>query len=573
MSKKRIDPALIVALVVTAIMTGGLVIGGLWAASRVSNSTVLIPGMSIDRQSARRLLVLGDTFSGYSTFRNAAFQEALSDVGITLAYEDEFDQSARADRLSQGNADLIVTTLDQFLQQQPDGRIVGLIDSTVGADAVILNTPKYQGLTSLQDLSLLAAQARSQGQPLGLAYAGDTPSEYLALVLDTKFEGFNLSDFEIIEVADASEAWQLMQDPNQSIAIAVVWEPFVSQARQQGYTVVLSSGDAPGTIVDVVVASNRLLNSRPELVSEFLEAYYRRIDVNVRDSLQLQTQIAEDGGLSMSDAIAVMDGIEFFTAAEAETWMQSGRLESRIAAIAAVLTLSGRLNNIPANPTELYSSEFIAKAASNTQTLIDLVRADNPELADRLMGRERLTEAVVPELTPTEIQAAPDIGNLEVRGEVSFTTGSAQLTADGQQTLTNLASEIKEFSEQTVAVRVIGHTSRTGGADINQQLSQQRAQVVVDYLRSQGIQHNIAAEGKGFNEPLPNISPEDARNQRTEIRLVRVGETAQVPSSPTSALPNPGLKVAELSWQSPEPIALFLHTLSLAIAQTPAKRS
>ena len=208
MSKKRIDPALIVALIVTAIMTGGLAIGGLWAVSRVSDGTVSVPGTSqSDRQESGQLLVLGDTFSGYSTFRNAAFQDALNEVGISLSYEDEFDQAARAERLTQGEADLIVTTLDQFLQQQPEGRIVGLIDRTVGADAVILNTPKYQGLTSLQDLSQLAAEARSQGQPLGIAYAGDTPSEYLALVLDTKFEGFNLSDFEITEVADASEAW------------------------------------------------------------------------------------------------------------------------------------------------------------------------------------------------------------------------------------------------------------------------------------------------------------------------------------------------------------------------------
>jgi outer membrane protein OmpA-like peptidoglycan-associated protein len=551
MSKKRIDPALIVALVVTAIMTGGLAIGGLWAVSRVSDGSVSIPGTSqSDRQEAGQLLVLGDTFSGYSTFRNVAFQDALNEVGITLAYEDEFDQAARADRLSQGEADVIVTTLDQFLQQQPQGRIVGLIDRTVGADAVILNTPQYQGLTSLQDLSQLAAQARSQGQPLGMAYAGDTPSEYLALVLDTKFEGFNLSDFEITEVADASEAWQLMQDPNQSIAIAVIWEPFVSQARQQGYTIVLSSGDAPGSIVDVVVASDRLLNSKPELVSEFLEAYYRRIDVNVRDSSQLQAQIAEDGGLSANDAAAVVDGIEFFTAAEAQTWMQDGTLDTRISAIAAVLTLSGRLNTVPDNPAELYTPEFIAKAASNTQTLIELVRADNPELADRLMGNQRAVTATVPDLTPTEIQEAPDIGNLEVRGEVSFTTGSAQLTTAGQQTLVNLAGEIKEFSQQTVAVRVIGHTSRTGSAAINQQLSQQRAQVVVDYLRNQGIQHNIVAEGKGFNEPLPNISPEDARNQRTEIRLVRVGNTAQVPASPTSILPGAGSTVVGLAWQS-----------------------
>jgi len=71
-------------------------------------------------------------------------------------------------------------------------------------------------------------------------------------------------------------------------------------------------------------------------------------------------------------------------------------------------------------------------------------------------------------------------------------------------------------------VRVIGHTSRSGAAALNQSLSQERAQVVVGYLRTRALKHNIIAEGKGFSQPLAGISPEDARNQRTEIRLVRV---------------------------------------------------
>jgi outer membrane protein OmpA-like peptidoglycan-associated protein len=71
-------------------------------------------------------------------------------------------------------------------------------------------------------------------------------------------------------------------------------------------------------------------------------------------------------------------------------------------------------------------------------------------------------------------------------------------------------------------VRVIGHTSKTGAATLNQTLSQQRAQVVVNYLKNRGLKHNFVAEGKGFNQPLSGIPPTDPRQQRTEIRLVRV---------------------------------------------------
>lgn len=515
------------ALLLTLLITSGLVGGGVWYLNKTSPGIVTgitgepSNGGDVAPRTANQITLLGDTFSGYSTFRSSEFQAVLAEFDLGLKYEDEFDQAARAERLNQGQADLIVTTLDQFLQQQPEGKIVGLIDRTIGADAVVLNTKQYANLTSLQDVSTLLQEAQAQGQSLKVVYAGDTPSEYLALVLDTKFEAFNLSDFEIVKVADASEAWAMMQDPANNVALAVLWEPFITQAKQQGYTVVLSSQDAPGSIVDVIVASERLLQSNPDQVSELLEAYYRRIDTNVRDSSQLQTQIAEDGGLSPADAGAVLQGIDFFTAAEAQSWMQDGTLKTRIEAIAAVLVLSGRLNSVPANPEALYAVDYLTKAAANTNTLIELVRADNPELADRLSGVNAQTVAV-PQVSAEQVQAAPDIGNLDVKGQVDFGTGSAQLTAAGQQTLNGLAAEIQEFNPETIAVRVIGHTSQTGGADLNQTLSQNRAQVVVDYLRSQGIQHNIVAEGKGFSEPLPGIAPQDAQNQRTEIRLVRV---------------------------------------------------
>ncbi|WP_421655597.1 OmpA family protein [Leptothermofonsia sp. ETS-13] len=523
---KRTEPALILAFMITA----SLSIGGLWLFNKISpglipslmGQTTSQPGdKPINSQQKVQITILGDTFSGYSTFRNRAFQDGLKETGITLRYEDEFDQTRRAERLNQGQADLLVTTLDQFLKQKPQGKIVGLIDRTVGADAVVLNTKKYPALKSLLDLNQLVNQSRTRGQSLGITFAGDTPSEYLALVLDSKFEAFNLQDFQINKVGDASEAWKQLQEPGQNVAIAVIWEPYVTQARQKGYTIVLSSQDAPEVIIDVLVASDRLLQSQPQVISELLEVYYRKIDTNVRDTSQLQTQIAEDGKLSSTEAAAVLQGIQFFTATEAKEWMTKGTLTRRINSTAAVLTLTGRLNQLPEQPDSLFTNQFITKAANNTKTLIDLVRADNPELADRLAGRGR-TITPKQKLTATQVKSAPDIGNLQVQGEVSFSVGSANLTSAGEQTLDKLAQEIKEFNTQTVAVRVIGHTSRTGSANLNQVLSQRRAQVVVNYLRRKGVQHNILAEGKGFSQPLPGISPSSSKNQRTEIRLVRV---------------------------------------------------
>lgn len=514
-----------VAILASLGLTLGLSAGGIWLLQ--STAPDLLPslvGQSGDNGGTRRskgtFRVLGDTFSGYSTFRNDAFKDALGEPGIRLEYEDEFDQAQRAQALEKGKTDFIVTTLDQFLKQKPKGKIVGLIDRTVGADAVVLNTRQFPQLKSLINLSQLVKQGQSK--QYAIVYAGDTPSEYLALVLDTKFDAFNLSDFRVIKVEDASQAWKLMQDTKENVAIAVLWEPFVSQARKQGHTVVLSSKDAPNTIVDVLVASDKVIQSQPEQISAFLAAYYRRIESGISNTSQLQDQIAKDGDLSASDSDTVLKGINFFTALEAQSWMQQETLNERITATAAVLVLAGNLTQVPNDPTQLYDPQFVSQAADNTKKLIDIVRADNPELAKKLEGKTTKTTAPTAAKPAADIKSAPSIGNLKVRGEVKFAVGAAKLTATGRQTLDKLSKEIAEFNPDTIAVRVIGHTSKTGSASLNQTLSQQRAQVVVQYLKQIGIKQTIQAEGKGFSTPLPGISPADARNQRTEIRLVRI---------------------------------------------------
>jgi outer membrane protein OmpA-like peptidoglycan-associated protein len=163
----------------------------------------------------------------------------------------------------------------------------------------------------------------------------------------------------------------------------------------------------------------------------------------------------------------------------------------------------------------------MAEAAQNTQKLIQQVRIDNPQLADRFAGKGKAI-APIANFNPNQIANGSNIGNLQLQEEVKFTTDSALLTDQGKKTLDKLSHEIAEFNEQTIGVRVIGHTSRFGEADFNQTLSQKRAQTVANYLRDRGLKHKIVAVGKGSSQPLAGVHPEDRRNQRTEIRLVRV---------------------------------------------------
>jgi outer membrane protein OmpA-like peptidoglycan-associated protein len=456
---------------------------------------------------------LGDTFSGYSTFRYRKFQQSLQKKNIHLQYADEFNQAQRARLLNQGNADLLITTLDQYLQQQPQGRIVGLIDTTIGADAVVLNTKKYPQLQSLEDLTELVRQTRSRGERLSITFAADTPSEHLAQVLSAKFETFQLSDFNQQKVADASQAWKLLQDPNQPIAVAVLWEPYVTQARQQGYTVALSSKDTPGAILDVIVGSDRLLQGQPEKLTTLIEQYYQHIDASLINPREFQQQLADDGNLSVEDTQAVLNGIDFFTALEAKRMMESSTLSRRIRSTASVLKRAGKIDQMPSSPQTLFTSRFLTQPANNTKQLLE-----------RLGGSETLPTAT-PQVNTSELRMGASIGSPRLRGgvqDIQFDTGSAELTESGKQILDELAEMLLDFNAQTVGVRVTGHTSESGGSDYNLELSQLRAQTVRDYLQGRGVSAEILAEGQGSNQHIADVDPDDPRNQRVDFRLVRI---------------------------------------------------
>jgi outer membrane protein OmpA-like peptidoglycan-associated protein len=222
--------------------------------------------------------------------------------------------------------------------------------------------------------------------------------------------------------------------------------------------------------------------------------------------------LAQNNKLSKQDAVAVLEGIDFFTATEAKSWMQNGTLEKALGFTAGILAWTGQMNRpLPTNFRGQYSSEFISKAAQNTHRLIQLVRQSDPSLADALVGNKKAS-AFKPQYQPLNW-----VGQ-KVRLEVKFESSSAMLTPQGKQVLAVLAQELQQFDPKTTVVKVVGHTSVAGEPSRNQLLSQQRAEVVANYLRSRyNLRHQISAMGKGSSLALPGINPNDSRNQRTEV--------------------------------------------------------
>ncbi len=103
---------------------------------------------------------------------------------------------------------------------------------------------------------------------------------------------------------------------------------------------------------------------------------------------------------------------------------------------------------------------------------------------------------------------------------VFFETASADLRPESKTELDRLKALLE--GNPGLKIRINGHTDNVGSEEANQQLSEQRAKTVYDYL----VQNGIALERlgyKGFGESQPidtNDTPEGRqRNRRTEFEV------------------------------------------------------
>ena len=112
---------------------------------------------------------------------------------------------------------------------------------------------------------------------------------------------------------------------------------------------------------------------------------------------------------------------------------------------------------------------------------------------------------------------------LNMPGNVTFLTNSADINANFYPVLSSVALVLKEF-DKTV-VDVAGHADSTGPDDKNLELSQRRAGSVSSYLGSQGINaQRLITVGYGETRPIASNDTQEGRqqNRRVEITLVPV---------------------------------------------------
>ena len=101
---------------------------------------------------------------------------------------------------------------------------------------------------------------------------------------------------------------------------------------------------------------------------------------------------------------------------------------------------------------------------------------------------------------------------------IQFDLDSAKLKNESRPLLDELVEAMKNERLLTIKFKVEGHTDEQGSEQHNMKLSQNRADSVISYLTSKGVESGrLTGEGKGFSELLLPEKPKAAENRRVRI--------------------------------------------------------
>src|SRR6201997_1092975 len=119
---------------------------------------------------------------------------------------------------------------------------------------------------------------------------------------------------------------------------------------------------------------------------------------------------------------------------------------------------------------------------------------------------------------------------------IQFGFDKAELTRKDKQTLDDFAAQLQ--NQRHYIIQVEGYTDSTGPADYNYQLSQRRADAVIQYLATKYNvpAHKVFMIGLGKDNPVAKNTSSQGRadNRRVDVRLMTntVGDTT--PATPAA---------------------------------------
>jgi len=154
---------------------------------------------------------------------------------------------------------------------------------------------------------------------------------------------------------------------------------------------------------------------------------------------------------------------------------------------------------------------------------------ENQAVTDKAAMRAQLSEQL-----NKVLQTRDSVRGLIVSmSDVLFDTGKFSLNPGAREKLAKVAGILIAYP--TLAIEVGGFTDNVGGEAMNQQLSENRAGAVRDYLVEQGVATgSVSAKGFGNASPVSSNDNSAGRQENRRVELVVSGEAIGSPANVTT---------------------------------------
>jgi outer membrane protein OmpA-like peptidoglycan-associated protein len=257
--------------------------------------------------------------------------------------------------------------------------------------------------------------------------------------------------------------------------------------------------------IDAETAANELKASSDAQASAQIQA---------ADAIRLQEKAQADAAMAQANAAS--------SQANAEASQANAATAQADAATAQAALASNQVTSAAAVNAAQADADQSREVAQNA--LADQQKADNEKVAMRAQLSEQLNKILA-----TRDSAR---GLIVSMSDVLFDTGQYSLKPGAREKLAKVAGILIAYPGLNIAVG--GYTDNVGGDEMNQKLSENRADAVRDYLVAQGVATNSVG-ATGFGNTLPVASNDNAsgRQENRRVELVVSGDAIGSPVNTT----------------------------------------
>lgn len=389
-------------------------------------------------------------------------------------------------KLRDGDINMSVMSLAGFLRGSAElgetpATIVAVLEESQGGVALIAQREGFSGTDQLNrpEVRFVVGQG--------------TYGETLVRVVMAHFQLDRLPSQPMETVPDDEAVFARYRQAKATDPLAfALREPFVSRVVHNPQMRVLADSHAfRGYLARVLVVARDFQVRNPEVVQDFLAAYFKTVYAERERMASLVEELARTSGTPVTSEEAQKIAKGTWCKNTLENLAHFGiepaggipLLEDMIHDVTAVLARTGALAPTFAfeRPADLYYD----------QPLCELVKSGfHPGTGTESL---RSNASDPPELTEAKWNELSPLGTLAV-SELTFARGTDRLTASSQESLKELVTTLQKFP--LAYLRILGNADTHGDAVANQALAEKRAQAAAKFLVENGIHpHRVRAEG------------------------------------------------------------------------------